>query len=150
MGYHPRARANQPRRTIIPSCVILRHGQAPCDNRSSSSSSSSNATLPKDKLKPRGYPPKAIPVVFNSTSSSNTNNLPLFVRGGAGAMRKRANVVEARCACLNILLQGEHGGEGTGVAFTFGIVIPLEPQSRFGDRPVKFQVFCPQNGTAVL
>ena len=26
----------------------------------------------------------------------------------------------------------------------------LEPQSRFGDRPVKFQVVCPQNGTAVL
>ena len=27
---------------------------------------------------------------------------------------------------------------------------PLEPQSRFGDKPVKFQVVCPQNGTAVL
>ena len=26
----------------------------------------------------------------------------------------------------------------------------LEPQSRFGDRPVKFRVVCPQNGTAVL
>ena len=26
----------------------------------------------------------------------------------------------------------------------------LEPQSRFGDKPVKFQVVCPQNGTAVL
>ena len=26
----------------------------------------------------------------------------------------------------------------------------LEPQSRFGDRPLKFQVVCPQNGTAVL
>ena len=25
----------------------------------------------------------------------------------------------------------------------------LEPQSRFGDKPVKFQVVCPQNGTAV-
>ena len=25
-----------------------------------------------------------------------------------------------------------------------------EPQSRFGDKPVKFQAFCPQNGTAVL
>ena len=25
-----------------------------------------------------------------------------------------------------------------------------EPQPRFGDRPVKFQVFCPPNGTAVL
>ena len=27
---------------------------------------------------------------------------------------------------------------------------PLEPQSRFGDKPLKFQVVCPQNGTAVL
>ena len=26
----------------------------------------------------------------------------------------------------------------------------LEPQSRFGDKPVKFQVVCPRNGTAVL
>ena len=26
----------------------------------------------------------------------------------------------------------------------------LEPQSRSGDNPVRFQVFCPQNGTAVL
>ena len=26
----------------------------------------------------------------------------------------------------------------------------LEPQSRFGDKPLKCQVFCPQNGTAVL
>ena len=27
---------------------------------------------------------------------------------------------------------------------------PLKPQSRFGDKPLKFQVVCPQNGTAVL
>ena len=27
---------------------------------------------------------------------------------------------------------------------------PLEPQSCFGDKPPKFQVVCPQNGTAVL
>ena len=26
----------------------------------------------------------------------------------------------------------------------------LEPQSRFGDKPLKFQVVCPQNETAVL
>ena len=26
----------------------------------------------------------------------------------------------------------------------------LEPQSRFGDNPIKFQVVCPHNGTAVL
>ena len=26
----------------------------------------------------------------------------------------------------------------------------LEPQSRFGDKPVNFQLVCPQNGTAVL
>ena len=26
----------------------------------------------------------------------------------------------------------------------------LQPQSRFGDKPLKFQVVCPQNGTAVL
>ena len=27
---------------------------------------------------------------------------------------------------------------------------PLEPQSPFGDKPVKFQVVCPRNVTAVL
>ena len=27
---------------------------------------------------------------------------------------------------------------------------PLVPDSRFGDKPVKFQVVCPHNGTAVL
>ena len=27
---------------------------------------------------------------------------------------------------------------------------PLEPRSRFGDKPLKFQVACPQNGTAAL
>ena len=26
----------------------------------------------------------------------------------------------------------------------------LEPQSRFGDKPVKSQIVCPQNGTALL
>ena len=26
----------------------------------------------------------------------------------------------------------------------------LEPQSRFGDKLVKFRIVCPQNGTAVL
>ena len=26
----------------------------------------------------------------------------------------------------------------------------LEPQSRFGDKPLKFQVVCPENGTAIL
>ena len=30
------------------------------------------------------------------------------------------------------------------------MLTPLEPQSRFGDKPVKFEVVCPQNGTAVL
>ena len=30
------------------------------------------------------------------------------------------------------------------------ILTPLEPQSRFGDKIVKFQVICPQNATAVL
>ena len=35
----------------------------------------------------------------------------------------------------------------------FRCVCPLTPlvlESRFGDKPVKFQVVCPQNGTAVL
>ena len=31
-----------------------------------------------------------------------------------------------------------------------GDLTPLEPQSRFGDKPVKLYVICPQNGTAVL
>ena len=30
------------------------------------------------------------------------------------------------------------------------LLAPLEPQSRFGDKPVKLYVICPQNGTAVL
>ena len=29
------------------------------------------------------------------------------------------------------------------------MLTPLEPQSRFGDKPVKTQVVCPQNGAAV-
>ena len=29
-------------------------------------------------------------------------------------------------------------------------LVVLEPQSRFGDKPVKFQVVRPQNGTVVL
>ena len=37
----------------------------------------------------------------------------------------------------------------TGTAVLNGLTL-LEPKSRFGDRPVKFQVVCPQNGTAVL
>ena len=35
----------------------------------------------------------------------------------------------------------------------FGLLVlhfPLEPQSRFGDKPLKFQVVCPPNGTSVL
>ena len=31
-----------------------------------------------------------------------------------------------------------------------GSLALLEPESRFGDKPFKFQVVCPQNGTAVL
>ena len=31
-----------------------------------------------------------------------------------------------------------------------GALTLLEPQSRFGDKPIKFKVVCPQNGTAVL
>ena len=34
--------------------------------------------------------------------------------------------------------------------FTYMCLTLLEPQSRFGDKPFKFQVVCPQNGTAVL
>ena len=30
------------------------------------------------------------------------------------------------------------------------LINPLGSQSSFGDKPVKFQVVCPQNGTAVL
>ena len=30
------------------------------------------------------------------------------------------------------------------------VLTPLEPQSRFGGKPLKLQVVCPQNGTAVL
>ena len=37
--------------------------------------------------------------------------------------------------------QGEEGGLTP---------LSLKPQSRFGDKPFKFQVVCPQNGTAVL
>ena len=37
----------------------------------------------------------------------------------------------------------------TAVAGLFLLTL-LEPQSRFGDKPLKFQVVCPQNETAVL
>ena len=31
-----------------------------------------------------------------------------------------------------------------------GVLTPLEPQSRFGDKVLEIRVECPQNGTAVL
>ena len=39
---------------------------------------------------------------------------------------------------------------GRFVSFRFEGLTPSEPQSRFGDKPVKFKVICPRNGTAVL
>ena len=45
---------------------------------------------------------------------------------------------------MNQALNHPHIGEST-VFLTL-----LEPQSRFGDKPFKLQVICPQNGTAVL
>ena len=36
------------------------------------------------------------------------------------------------------------------VYICFMLLTLLEPQSRFGDKPLQFQVVCPQNGTAVL
>ena len=45
---------------------------------------------------------------------------------------------------------GEKNGESErGRGSTHGST-PLVLESRFGDKPVKFQVACPQNGTAVL
>ena len=41
-------------------------------------------------------------------------------------------------------------GGGAGYMTPDFLLTLLEPQSRFGDRPVKFRVVCPQNGTAVL
>ena len=46
---------------------------------------------------------------------------------------------------LNVTIA--NGMAGTG--YIAGLT-PLEPQSRCGDKPLKFQVVCPQNGTAVL
>ena len=44
------------------------------------------------------------------------------------------------------------GSQGSihGRSVNKGLVTLLGPQSRFGDSPVKFQVVCPLNGTAVL
>ena len=47
------------------------------------------------------------------------------------------------------------GFQSHGVMFghdkrQYGSLTLLELQSRFGDKPVKFGVICPQNGTAVL
>ena len=39
---------------------------------------------------------------------------------------------------------------GSAVATGAAGVSLLEPQSRFGDKPLKFRAICPQNGTAVL
>ena len=46
----------------------------------------------------------------------------------------------------------QYQGQQRGARFDSSAryVILLEPQSRFGDKPVKFQVVRPQNGTAVL
>ena len=36
-----------------------------------------------------------------------------------------------------------------GTEVLYGLTL-LEPQSRFGDKPLKFRVVCPKSGTAVL
>ena len=49
------------------------------------------------------------------------------------------------------MIEGEIPGTGTCYCCAAGVpVLHLEPQSRFGDKPLKFQVVRPQNGTAVL
>ena len=42
-----------------------------------------------------------------------------------------------------------HSNSAINMLPTAGLSL-LEPQSRFGDKPFRFQVVCPQNGTAVL
>ena len=48
---------------------------------------------------------------------------------------------------LFILINREIPGTSSGVTKLFSA---LEPQSRLGDKPVKFQVVCAQNGATVL
>ena len=52
-----------------------------------------------------------------------------------------------------VMILFENYPEGNAVVSTFGttlsVVDNLEPQSRFGYKPVKLEVVCPQNGTAV-
>ena len=48
---------------------------------------------------------------------------------------------------LLVLLYNTHQVPSIMPSYT---LTPLEPQSRFGDKLFKFQVVCPQNGTAVL
>ena len=40
--------------------------------------------------------------------------------------------------------------QNIGSSMYQNVLTLLEPQSRFGDKPVKLEVICPQNGTAVL
>ena len=48
-------------------------------------------------------------------------------------------------------LQREASGSSDSKGRQATTVLTLsEPQSRFGDKPLKYQVVCPQNGTAVL
>ena len=53
----------------------------------------------------------------------------MLTRGGKKWLQKRSPIRRGRRAAVLLTL--------------------LEPQSHFGDRPLKLQVVCPQNGTAV-
>ena len=68
----------------------------------------------------------------------------------AAAVVVRPMPVETQNSNQNIEFQ-RHPSEYFGYSLLLApFLAPLEPQSRFGGKPLKFQVFCPQNGTAVL
>ena len=58
-------------------------------------------------------------------------------------------------AVCSILYASERGSERASdqqsiCPVNYQVLTHLEPQSRWGDKPLKFQAVCPQNGTAVL
>ena len=72
--------------------------------------------------------------------------------------RERDSEICAGRVCAGTGFHMYHGTVGFLASFdccasvwcTRGLDTPLEPQSRFGDKQLKSQIVCPQNGTAVL
>ena len=82
--------------------------------------------------------------VFSTTLLRKGKKMPNMSDRTGGTPLTTRNSCAHACSCLR---------RTSLSCIHFDLIVsltPLEPQSRFGDKPPKFQVVCPQNGTAVL